>query len=685
MGNKLLIEIGVEEIPARFLNEIGESLKKNFADFLNSESIEYKNLQVFYTPRRIVIFVDEISDKQKDRILKIKGPKRSIAFNENGEPLTPLKGFLQKNESKIEDVKIEKIGEDEYVFIEKKISGKNTKDLIKDNFQKILFSIPIRKPMKWDSLSFVRPIRWILSIYNDELINMKIGDIESKKETKPFLKTSTEQIKINSVDDYFEFIKKEGIVLSFDERKKVIVEELLNLEKELQVEINKDEDLLNEVTNLVESPKVFYFALPSKGRELPYEILDEILIKGARVFPGKRNNEIIYAFGVQNGIFKDSKIIKDGFMSVVKAKIEDALFFFSKDKEIPIKNRIDGLKNIIFEKNLGTFYDKTIRLIKLLKNLYNDLKLTEEEKAILDRAALLSMTDLTTLTVQEYPELHGIIGGFLCIESNEEKDVCEIIKDFIYPRKKGDKIPDSKLPKILGIVDRIDTLVGSFLVKLEPTSSEDPMGLRRVSLTLLKLMISFENSISINNLIDYSLKTFDESLKKDFDLENLLKFIKNRFKGILEEEGLNYDIINSVINVEPLIPYKAYINGKFIKNIYNDLQINNFILAYKRIYNITKNHNIQGGIRENLFEKEEEKKLYEFYLNLKNEVEKRNIIDLEKIYNKFIESVNIINKFFDNVLVMVDDEKVKNNRLNLLKSLLNIFRYFGHFEEILKQ
>lgn len=685
MGNKLLIEVGIEEIPARFLNEIGESFKKNFKDFLDSEAIEYKNLEVFYTPRRLVIFVNEISDKQKERIFKIRGPKKSIAFNENGEPLTPLKGFLQKNESKIEDIKIEKVGDDEYVFIEKIISGKKTKDLIKESFQKILFSIPLRKPMRWDSFSFVRPIRWILALFNDELISIKIGDIESKKETKPFLKTIKEKAKIDNVEHYFEYIKKEGIVLSFEQRKKLILDELLNLEKELEVEINKDEDLLNEVTNLVESPKVFYFTLPSRGKDLPYEILVEILIKGARVFPGSKNNEIIYAFGVQNGIFKDSTTIKEGFMSVVKAKIDDALFFFTKDKEIEIKNRIDGLKNIVFEKNLGTYYDKTIRLIKFLKNLYNDLKLTEDEKAILDRAALLSMSDLTTLTVQEYPELHGIIGGFLCIESNEEKEICEIIKEFIYPRKKDDKIPESKLAKILGIVDRVDTLVGSFLVKLEPTSSEDPMGLRRISLTLLKILTSFENSISINNLIEYSLKTFDDLLKKDFNIDNIIKFIKNRFRSILEEEGLNYDIINCVINVEPFIPYKAYINGKFIKRVYNEDNFNSYVLAYKRIYNITKNHNIEGDIKENLFEKDEEKNLYESYLSIKKEIEKRNIMELEKVYKKFVESVDIINKFFDNILVMVEDEKIRVNRLNLLKSLLNIFRRFGYYEEILKQ
>lgn len=685
MGNKLLIEVGIEEIPARFLNEIGESLKKNFKDFLDSEVIEYKNLEVYYTPRRLIIFVNEISDKQKERILKIRGPKKAIAFNENGEPLTPLKGFLQKNESKIEDIKIEKVGDDEYVFIEKVLSGKKTKELIKENFQKILFSIPLRKPMKWDSLSFVRPIRWILALFNDELIDIKIGNIESKRETRPFLKTIKEKTKIDNVDEYFEFIKKEGIVLQFEQRKKLILDELSKFEKELGVEINKDEDLLNEVTNLVESPKVFYFSLPSRGKELPFEILVEILIKGARVFPGSKNDEIIYAFGVQNGIFKDSTTIKEGFMSVVKAKIDDALFFFSKDKEIPIKNRIDGLKNIIFEKNLGTYYDKTIRLIKFLKHLYNDLKLTEDEKAILDRAALLSMSDLTTLTVQEYPELHGIIGGFLCVESNEEKEICEIIKEFIYPRKKDDKIPESKLAKILGIVDRVDTLVGSFLVKLEPTSSEDPMGLRRISLTLLKILISFENSISINNLIEYSLKTFDDSLKKDFNPYNVIKFIKNRFRGILDEENLNYDIINCVINVEPFIPYKAYINGKFIKGIYNEDNFNDFILAYKRIYNITKNHNIEGDIKENLFEKDEEKNLYEFYLSIKKDIEKRNIMELEKIYEKFIESVDIINRFFENILVMVEDEKIRINRLNLLKNLLNIFRRFGHYEEILKQ
>jgi len=570
MGNKLLIEIGVEEIPARFLNEIGESLKKLFKDFLDSQLIEYSKLNLLYTPRRLVIYVEDISEKQKDRVLKIRGPKKSIAFNENGEPLTPLKGFLQKNESDIKDIVIEKVQDEEYIFIEKKISGKNSVDVIKDNFQKILFSIPLKRPMKWDSLYFVRPIRWILALFNNELIEIKIGNIESKKETRPFLKTSNNILKVGSVDEYFKIIENEGIVLSFEDRKNMILKELHNFENSLNVQVLIDEDLIDEVTNLVESPKVFYFPLPSIGKNLPFEILQEILIKGARVFPGIKNGDLVYAFGVQNGIFKDSNIIKDGFMNVVKAKINDAIFFFSKDKEIPIKDRIDGLKNIIFEKNLGTYYDKTIRLIKFLKYLYQDLRLTEDEKALLDRAALLSMADLTTQTCGEYPELHGIIGGFLALESNEGRELSEILKEFIYPRKKDDHLPKSKLAKILGIVDRVDTLVGSFLVKLEPTSSEDPMGLRRVSLTLLKLLISFENSISINNLIDYSLKTYDDSLKKDFNHQDIIKFIKNRFKGMLEEEEINYDIINCVINVEPFIPYVSYINSKFMKNIYND-------------------------------------------------------------------------------------------------------------------
>jgi glycyl-tRNA synthetase beta chain len=685
MKNKLLIEIGTEEIPARFLNEIGESLKEKIKEFFESESIDFEKLETYYTPRRLVIFSDGVSEKQKEKTIKIKGPKKSIAFNENGEPLIPLKGFLQKNESKIEDIKIEKVGDEEYVFLEKKIGGRTLIELIEENFSKILFSIPIKKPMKWDSLYFIRPIRWILSIFNDQLINIKIGNIESKKETKPFLKTTKEKIEINSVDDYFKHINDEGIFLSFIERKNKILNELVGYENSLKVEILKDEDLLNEVTNLVESPKVFYFSLPSRAKELPNEILAEILIKGARVFPGYKNGELVFSFGVLNGIFRKEDFVKDGFYSVVKAKIDDAIFFFSKDKEVPIKDRIDSLKNIIFEKNLGTYYDKTMRLIKLLKELYKDLKLNESEKILLDRATLLSMADLTTLTVQEYPELHGIIGGFLSLESNEGREVGEIISEFIYPRKKDDRAPKNKLAKILGILDRVDTLVGSFLVKLEPTSGEDPMGLRRISLTLLKILTSFENKISIENLIEYSLKTFDENLKRDFNQEDLKKFIKNRFRTILEEEGFNYDIINCILNVEPLIPFISYINGRFIKEIYNSNDFNNFILAYKRIFNITKNQETTDIIDEGLFEKEIENELYGIYLDLKKEIETRNILELEKIYDKFIGSVKYINEYFDNILVMVKDERIRINRLNLLKNLLNLFKKFGSFEDILKQ
>jgi len=684
MGKNLLIEVGVEEIPARFLNDTIEDFKNNFKNFLDKENILYKNIDHFATPRRLVIFIEDISPYQQNRIVKIKGPKRSIAFSTNGEPTSALLGFMEKNQGKLEDLKFEKVGKDEYVFIEKNIEGKLAKEIIEKNFNEILFSIPMKKPMKWDNITFIRPIRWILALIDDEILKIKIANVESKNRTHPFLKSGKDFIKVSNANNYFEIIESEGIVLSFDKRKEKIIEELSSFEKELGVKIDVDEDLLDELTNLTESPKVFYLPIPNIGKNLPEEILIEILKKGGKVFPGIKNNEIVYVFGVQNGVNRKTEIIKEGFYNIIKAKIDDAIFFYNKDKEINLKDRIDDLKKIVFEKNLGTYYDKTLRIIKLLSRIYGDIKISEEERIALDRAALLSYADLVTLTVQEYPELHGIIGKILSLISKEEKIVGEIIGEFIYPRKRSDKLPKNNLSKILGIVDRIDTLTGSFITNLEPTSKEDPMGLRRISFTLIELLISFENKLSLKNLIEYSLSTYPDNLKKDFSIDNLINFIKGRFKLIFEENGVQYDIINCVLNSSNLIPYYSYKNAKFIKEIYDNSKFIEFVKAYKRIFNITKDYKEFLEIKKELFVKDEEKELFEIYKMIKNEIEKNEIFDFSTFFNKSEELIEKINNFFDQVLVMDKDESIKNNRLNLIKSILTLMKNFGSFEEIIK-
>jgi len=684
MGKNLLIEVGLEEIPARFLNDIIEDFKNNFKNFLDKENILYKNIEHYATPRRLVIFVTDISPYQQNRVVKTKGPKRAIAFSTNGEPTSALLGFMEKNGGKLEELKFEKVGKDEYVFIEKNVEGKMSKEIIEKGFNDVLFSIPIKKPMRWDNITFIRPIRWILALIDDEVLKIKIGNVESKNRTHPFLKSGKDYIKVSDANSYFDIMIGEGIIISIEKRKEKIIEELNSFVKELGVEIDIDEDLLDELTNLTESPKVFSLPLPSQGKNLPKEILLEILKRGARVFPGLKNDEIVYVFGVQNGINRKSEIVKEGFFNIIKAKIDDAIFFYNKDKEINLKDRIDSLKKIVFEKNLGTYYDKTLRIIKLLSKIYSDIKINEEERIVLDRAALLSYTDLTTLTVQEYPELHGIIGKILSSISKEERAVGDIIGEFIYPRKRSDKLPNNYLSKILGIADRVDTLVGSFISNLEPTSKEDPVGLRRISFTLLELLISFENRLSLKNLIEYSLNTYPDDLKKDFNVDNLINFIKGRFKLILEENGVQYDIINCILNLSDIIPYYSYKNAKYIKEIYNESNFIEFVKAYKRIFNIVKDYKEVSEIRKDLFIKDEEKELYDDYLSIKDYIEKNKILDFSIFFNKSTDLVNKINKFFDNVLVMDKDEDIKNNRLNLIKNILILMKNFGSFDEIIK-
>ncbi|HEA83749.1 MAG TPA: glycine--tRNA ligase subunit beta, partial [Thermodesulfobacterium geofontis] len=462
MSKEFFLEIGCEEIPSRFLKETAEAIANNLKNFFKEEEIEHGEIEVYYTPRRLIFYIKEVSEEQKEKTIKIKGPSKKIAFTQNGEPSPALKGFLSKHSATIEDISIEKTSQGEYVFLNKNLGRKETKHLLEEKLPQAILSIPLKKSMKWNGITFIRPIRWIVSIFGDTVVNFKIGEAKSENRTKPFLKTEKKDIVVKSFNDYKDAMKKEGIVISSDERIEIIDTSLSEMEKEFLVEIDKDKNLLYELANLTESPKIFHLVLSKEAKRIPQSIISGIIKMGARMFPGFKNGEILYVFGVQNGVNRNTEVIKNGFNRIVSAKIDDAVFFYNKDTEIPLKERIDFLKSITFETHLGSYYNKTMRLLKLTSFMGEIFNLTNEERLTLDRATLLSKADLGTLTVTEYPELHGFVGKELALESGEKDDVAQTILDHIFPRFKGDKLPYTSTGKVLGIIDRIDTLVGSF-------------------------------------------------------------------------------------------------------------------------------------------------------------------------------------------------------------------------------
>ena len=685
MSKDFFLEIGCEEIPSRFLKETAEAIATNLKNFFKEEEIEHDEVEVYFTPRRLIFCVKDVSEEQKEKVIKIKGPSKKISFTQNGEPSPALKGFLSKHNATIEDISIEKTTQGEYVFLNKKLEKKETKYLLEENLPKIILSIPMKKSMRWDGVTFVRPIRWIVSIFGDTVVNFKIGTVKSSNRTKPFLKAEKRDIVVKNFNDYKDAMKKEAIVISSDERIEIINSSLLEMEKEFLVEIDKDKNLIYELANLTESPKVFHLVLSKEAKKIPQSIVSGIIKMGARMFPGFRDGEILYVFGVQNGINRDTEVIKNGFNRVVSAKINDAVFFYNKDREIPLKDRIDFLKSITFETHLGSYYDKTMRILKLTSFIGEMFNLTEKERLVLDRAALLSKADLGTLTVAEYPELHGFVGKELALESGEKEDVAQTILDHIFPRFKGDRLPHTNTGKVLGIIDRVDTLVGSFAVGLEPTGSEDPYGLRRVAIGLLSILISFKNTVNIGELIDVALRNFDKDLVKDFKKENLIKFLKQRFKIILEELNVRYDVINAVLKRDDFSPYLSFKKARFIEENYNSKEFNNFVLAYKRIYNIVRDFKPNKELKEEIFLTEYEKKLFSKCCELERKIQKLDLMDFEKVMNEFYSIVPEINEFFDNVLVMDKNENIRENRLSLLSNLLNIFKEFASFEEIVKK
>ncbi len=689
----VILEIGTEEIPAQYMENALKDLNRLAKNYLEESRINYREIKVYGTPRRLVLFIFHIKEKQEDISQKIKGPAYSIAYNKDSQPQKPALKFAQSQGVNVEDLIVEDTEKGRYIFALKSKIGQPTIDLLSQIFPKIIKSMQFPKSMRWGerSLRFIRPIRWILALYGKEIIQFNLNGLDSENITYGHRLLAPQKIKISSTQEYFKKIKKNYVIIDPKIRENIIRTDIKQIIKEINGEKIINEKQLKEVIYLVEYPNVILGKYDKKYLELPKDVLTIVMEKHQKYFPVFKNkDELLPLFIVVINNSKEyaSKII-EGNENVLRARLEDAKFFYQEDQKVPLEKRVDKLKNVIFRENLGSLFDKTKRLELLCDYITDGLQVEQKVKKDLLRSAHLCKADLVTKTVKEFPELQGIMGKEYAVLSGEREEVAEAIFEHYLPRFSGDRLPVTKSGMILGIADKVDTIIGCFVMGLAPTGSQDPYGLRRQSRGKIAIILKNNLEISLKDIIKKSLSLYKESVSMELKIDEneivsqILSFLKQRLKNIFLEDGIRYDVIDAVLAVDSdgdVVDIKNRI--KAIEELYNQPIFRKILNSSNRVLNLSKN-NEETEIDQSLLKEKAELNLYHNYESIYPRT-KEFIFNKEykKVFKLLGDLCEPVDEFFDQVLVMDKDNNIRKNRIALIKKIGILFNQVADLSKI---
>ncbi|MFA5536803.1 MAG: glycine--tRNA ligase subunit beta [Bacillota bacterium] len=676
MHQDLLFEIGTEEIPARFMGPALDQLNKLAKEAFEEARLDYRDVSAYGTPRRLTLYVSNLATKQKEEQREIKGPAKKAAFDEAGNPTKAAQGFARGQGITVEQLVVKKLNNIEYVYALVKDEGRDAKEILPQILQNLIVSLSFPKPMRWGSkeFRFVRPIHWLVALFGEEIIPVTIEGLSSDRFTRGHRFLSDGELYLNDAKVYFETLKKAFVVVNQTERGRLIQSQLRDLEAALDGEIEQDQKLLEEVIQLVEYPTSFMGSFDTHFLELPEEVIITAMKEHQRYFPVRnKNGKLLPKFlAVRNGTEKHLDLVRAGNEKVLAARLADAHFFYAEDLKEPLENKVEGLKDIVFLEKLGTLWEKTLRIQKLSLMLAQQLNMPLEVIAKVQRAAFLSKGDLTTNMVNEFPELQGIMGGYYALKT-EDPAVALGIREHYLPRFAGDKIPESQAGILVGIADKVDTLVGCFLAGLIPTGSQDPLGLRRQALGVCNTIIKHQLPISLQDLVKEGIKLYGDKFDQGEVLGKIIDFYRQRIENILQEDqGIPYDVVAAVLEVDWEYPFDVLKRAKVLYGFMGKENFLSLITGFTRAFNLTKNTEAHE-IEENLLLELSEKELY------------KNILTAGRLLNKYLNegdykgSLEVIatlrepiDQFFEEVMVMVEDEQLKQNRLALLHKVVEL-------------
>ena len=664
--SKYLLEVGVEELPYVIIPTFISQLETSFEKLLSANNIKYENINVMATPRRLAVIIDGLSEKQNDEEKVLRGPIKNVAYDEAGNLTKAGEGFLKKNGLEAKDAFLQ----DNYLHAKVLVKGKTTEDVLKDNVSDVILKLQGSHFMRWANHSekFSRPIRWIVSILDNKPVEIQIIDVKSSNVTRGH-RFSEQNIVINHPDEYVEKLKKAHVYVNQEERKDLIIKLAHEEAEKIGAEPYYTDDLLEEVTYLCEYPKAVVCYFDEKYLELPEEVPITVMAHHQRYFALKKDGKLTNKFiTITNFIGDDFENIKAGNLRVVRARLDDGVFFFKEDLKKPLEAYVEGLKGMTFQKGLGTVYDKTQRLITLSEMIAKELN-ADTEKA--KRCALLCKADLVTNLVYEFTELQGYIGADYAKHANEDEEVCVGIKEHYFPINAESELAKTKTGQVVGIADKTDTVCAVFAAGKKPTGSSDPLGVRRAALGIIKTIIANDLKLNLEALIKETIKLLP--VQADC-AKDVYEFFNQRL-AIYLADTYKKDVIEACISIKnPLSDLTDFMKRL---NAVAKLDSKAFLESANRIIRILK-EDVNEEVKTDLFKDESESMLYNEICKITSD----NINDYGAYIVEITELTPYIEKFFEKVLVMDKDEKVKTNRLSMLTKLKKMYEKVADFSKL---
>ena len=662
--SKYLLEIGVEELPYKFIPSAIKQLQESFGKFLDNNHIEFGDINVYATPRRLTVIINGLADAQPDSEKVFKGPIKKIAYDENGNLTKAGEGFAKKNGINSDDLYVE----DDYVYAKVFTKGKDTKSILTDNISNLILKLQGSHFMRWASHDekFSRPIRWIVSVYNNEELPVQILDIKSSRFSRGH-RSYTEPVEIKNIDDYKDELRKAYVIVDQNERQAKIVELAKSESEKIGATTRISDDLLEEVTYICEWPVAVVCSFDEEFLTIPDEVTITVMESHQRYFAlfkdGKLTNKFIT---IANYIGDDFSNIQAGNLRVIKARLDDAVFFVKNDTKKPLESYVENLKGMTFQKGMGSVYDKTQRIIKLSKLIASSVGVENLDNII--RTAYLCKADLATNLVFEFTELQGYIGSDYAKLNGEPQGVVEGIKEHYFPLNADSELAKSVEGQVVGIADKIDTICAVFASGKKPTGSSDPLGVRRAALGIIKTIIENKLNINISDLIKSALELLPVQAECQNDIE---EFFVQRLIILLGDE-YKKDVLESCLNNNPLSDLSDYmVRVNVISQLDNPMIVENA----NRVIRILKDTSFDS-VDEALFADDAEKKLYEGMKEIKFSN------DYSDYLKQLIGLNALIDNFFEKVLVMDKDEKIKNNRIGLLTELKKDYEKIADFSKL---
>lgn len=689
MAKDLLFEIGLEEMPARFIRAAMEQLKERTAKWLEESVIKHGAVESYATPRRLTVLIKDVAEKQEDVHEEVKGPSRKIALDDKGEWSKAALGFARSQGASPEQFTFKDVGGTEYVYVSKSTTGVETSQILAEGLLGILHAMNFPKNMRWGNydFKFVRPIRWIIALFGSDVVDLEIAGVKSGNVTRGHRFLGQDTV-IQEPSAYVEALRSQHVIADVKERQELIQNQINALAKDKDWNIAVKDDLLEEVLFLVETPTVLFGKFEESFLNIPQEVLITSMREHQRYFPvlDKQGALLPFFVTVRNGDASSLDVIARGNEKVLRARLSDAKFFYEEDQKLAIKDALSKLESIVFHEELGTVGDKVRRIRRNAEKLSTLLKVDTGTSEAVNRTAEICKFDLVTQMVYEFPELQGVMGEDYARKAGESESVAKGVFEHYQPRFSGESAPSSEVGSIVSIADKIDTITGCFSIGIIPTGSQDPYGLRRQAAGIVQIVLDHKLGITLSDIFTIALETHEQfrGLKRSEEeiSKDLMDFFGLRVRKTLSD-SLRYDVVDAIMAAGYDDVVSVVDRGAALMDAVNEQEdFKTTVESWNRVSNLAAKADVLT-VRSDLLSDPAEKQLYEAWRSINEKYSSTLNDDNAAGALKLLSGLkDEITSFFDAVMVMAEDEDIRKNRLALLAAIDNDLKQFADFSKL---